>query len=186
MTVAETVTLPGQPTVGAIEYVPLGGDGFTAPHSVADFRVGLDGDASGGYGQIRVRPDARFVSLFAEVCIYADPAWGVAWDYRLDLTESGASSVAIVVTGRTSAHVGLAGLTVQESALWTPPAALLVNDDAAGTGSPYVQGFTVNPGAGFTTYLTGKVYQFDRRAREVVPLPILLGSVPRGHQVFQG
>ncbi len=49
MAVSTTFTPPAQPTAGNLTYVPLGGDGFSAPlaaYAVQDFQD--IGDATGG------------------------------------------------------------------------------------------------------------------------------------------
>lgn len=68
MAVSEDFTLPAQPTSGSVVFVPLGGDGFTAPRFAYMLnKVALTGDVSGGAATITARMDLRFVSLVSYV-----------------------------------------------------------------------------------------------------------------------
>lgn len=63
MAVATTLNLPEQPAVGLVSYVPLGGDGWTAPHSVFEVSVASVGTASGGNNVVLVNFDPRWQSV---------------------------------------------------------------------------------------------------------------------------
>lgn len=67
MSVSISVNLPAQPSSsvvdGAIAYIPLGGDGYEAPHSMFQGVVNLDADASGGTQTISIFADPRFQSM---------------------------------------------------------------------------------------------------------------------------
>lgn len=50
---------------GNVSYVPLGGDGYTAPFAAYNVQAWqLTGDASGGRVEFILQPDPRFCSLF--------------------------------------------------------------------------------------------------------------------------
>lgn len=63
--------LPAQPTSGGVvNYVPLGGDGFLAPHAayaVSGFK--LAGTNTGGAAKFTLEMDPRFVSLMSYVTL---------------------------------------------------------------------------------------------------------------------
>ncbi len=63
MAVATTLTLPDQPATGLVTYVPLGGDGWTAPHSVFEVSVASAGAAGGGNNVVTINFDPRFQSI---------------------------------------------------------------------------------------------------------------------------
>lgn len=66
MSVAEDWTLPAQPTIGTVNYVPLGGDGFQAPFAAYNVMgAAIVGDAGGGSARVTCRMDDRFCSLVA-------------------------------------------------------------------------------------------------------------------------
>ena len=67
MAVTLAVTLPGQPVTGINTYTPLGGDGWTAPHSVAEVSMSSPGDASAGNNTIQLTFDPRFTSIVSYV-----------------------------------------------------------------------------------------------------------------------
>lgn len=63
MSVAEIVSLPAQPAVGLVEYIPLGGDGVNAPIATWAIEVTLASDGSGGTNAITVNFDPRYSSV---------------------------------------------------------------------------------------------------------------------------
>lgn len=68
MTISETVQLPDQPTKGAVEFIPLGGDGFSAPKfAYTVLTAELTGDSSGGTMSMRIEMDPRWSAVVGYV-----------------------------------------------------------------------------------------------------------------------
>jgi len=64
VSVTVALTLPAQPAVGTVKYIPLGGDGYSAPFAAYALKgVRVSGDASSGFMSIEVTMDPRFCSL---------------------------------------------------------------------------------------------------------------------------
>ncbi len=64
MSVSTSVTLPSSPATGTLEYVPLGGDGFTAPFAMYNIRgMTVTGDASAGIATLTINMDDRYTAL---------------------------------------------------------------------------------------------------------------------------
>lgn len=179
MSVTETFTLPAQPTNGAAEQIPLGGDGFQAPHSEVVALASLDGDASGGVLQLKLRPDARYVSVPTHVSVYVTGGPNPL-ELRLDVSETSNDTMVhtFSLAQRTEAALGVTqGITL------APEPSMMVNDDPSGAGTPQIFAQIANPGAGATLFMSVRLFQFDRRARELVPTSWILSTLPRGSSV---
>lgn len=84
MTVQSNFTAPAQPTTGTLEYIPLGGNGLTAPkaaYSVVGHLV--DGNVSSGAMQIRMTMDPRYCSLVSWVTFQIIQATAADADVRV-------------------------------------------------------------------------------------------------------
>jgi len=83
MSVIDTIVLPGQGATGSVRYVPLGGNGYTAPHAMFQVRAwAVTGDASGGTMRLDLTMDDRYCSLMAYASMTSDSAndpSGVRW-----------------------------------------------------------------------------------------------------------
>ena len=178
MAVDATVALPAQPTVGSTNLIPLGGDGWVAPHSVYSVDQQVVHDASGGIANNQVRFDPRYTQLVS---------------YMLAEQTSGAATVLMTYTIQCDAQDRIAvtvplllqaqsGLSVTNRGLWTPPAMLCSAGLGADDDPPFVSLITDNTDTE-TTVLRVRIYNFDKRARERVPLPQLLASLYRGSNV---
>lgn len=95
MSVTATFTPPAQPGTGVLTYVPLGGDGYTAPqaaYAINNFEV--IGDASAGHARLTVEMDPRFCSLVAWVSFSIRQATSADAEYRLTVgSTSGATQI---------------------------------------------------------------------------------------------
>jgi len=158
--VATDVNLTDQPASGDIKLVPLGGNGWTSPQSLYLFSVTSVGDGSGGGHVIQVFRDERFENIcsFMQVQLIA-PATIV----RFDVSREG--------SGRAT-HNGLAvedeGQTTSVL-LWAPP--LIIDAEKWAL-------TLINTNTESVTF-KGLVYNFNIRASEVVPLNVLVASMPR-------
>lgn len=178
MTVTCTVALPGQPDqTGQTHLEPLGGDGFTAPHSAYIVYAACDGDVSSGENRIYIQPDARYVSLVQYVAISISGA-SADKNVRMTITSRSQDALHVVRVIPYYAAVSGAGKT-NNAGIWSPPPLLIANPGAAAaTNPPYLLLMTPNVN-GETVALRTRIYNFDVRAREVTPLDDLLASVPR-------
>lgn len=176
MSVTSLVELPNQPAAGLVQTVPLGGDGMTAPHSATQVDINLASDASGNYNRVTIELDPRYTSLISYIAVsVAGAAAAVAnrltiacgtFDQIHNVDNTGWAAV----TGSTLA-----------AKLWKPPAVLCGRSSIPTDGSldyPYIDSYIPNTN-GETHYLRTRIYNFDKRARELTPLPILLASLPR-------
>ncbi len=96
MALTDSWTPPAQPGIGTLTYVPLGGDGFTAPQAAyAINSYEIVGDASGGKVSMTIEMDKRFVSLVSFVSLSVLQATSADIDYRLVVgSSSGTDQVA--------------------------------------------------------------------------------------------
>jgi len=167
MAVSITTSLPDQPVTGVNTYTPLGGDGWTAPHSVAEVSMSLAGDGSGGNNTITLNFDPRFVSIVTYV--------------RL-ANSSGATSIEMTVQmlpalprsqPQLQAFANLVpviALTTENVLTWSPPPI------------PHMaRMIAIEPNVnGDSFILMAYIYQFQRTALQQVPLDRILASLPRG------
>lgn len=167
MSVAATLQVPEQPAAGGLEYLPLGGDGFSAPQSAYAVNVQLASDASGGTSTITINFDPQFLGLVSYV----------------ETVVTGAS--ADVPSRRT---IGLSTFESMHDAedaeegegttvvrLWRPPGAMATQ---VGGFVPNIVGRIPNTNTE-THFLTARIYNFNKRAREFTPLYLLLQNLPR-------
>jgi len=174
LSVSEATNLTAQPAsgIGSISYLPLGGNGFLAPHSAYLASVGITCDASGGTAELILLRDDRFQHLvqFMQLRLVAS----TARLYELTIgkaTSISATDVTTRVQGIT--RVGPAGNT---TAHWDPPPIFDVTR---------LQTSTVNTDTVVVT-LTALIYNFDIRADKQVPLNVLLENVPRASTLLDG
>lgn len=87
ISVIETVTLPAQPTNGAVDYIPLGGNGYSAPHAAYSV-VGMTvtGDAGGGSAGLDVTMDDRYCSLITYITFNIAQGTSADADFRLTMS----------------------------------------------------------------------------------------------------
>lgn len=163
-------TLPAQPTIGVVNYVPLGGDGFTAPHAAyAVSGFGQNGTATGGVAKIVLTMDPRFVSLVSYVT------------YSIEQAASADAEVALLLSASDGhvpqqKHQALItavadAFTPQVAVTWAPSPVLL----PGGAKSPNIVCSAVNVDAN-TYFLSTFIYLFNIRVREETPMGPLLWS----------
>lgn len=171
MSVSATVTLPAQPAQGALNYIPLGGDGRSAPLGCYFCRLEVDGDAGGGTAAVTINFDPRYTNLVAyvNVLIEADAAAG---DFATWIAQSGqvATPDRVFVVG-TIPNVATGVSTDNSSFLWYPPPIYY-------QGSGYCSMKVLNVGVNETYKLTVEVLCFDIDVRRLTPLPWLMQNVP--------
>lgn len=132
-------------------WVPLGGDGVTAPLGYFDVDSRVVGDASGGTAQIAIHFDPRYTSLlaWANISVLADTAPG---DFAMQLLPS-LTTAGLIIVG-TLPGVEEAFTSSNSAYLWYPPPifhagngvcrVFFPNVDATETYSMAVQVFVYN------------------------------------------
>ncbi len=174
MTVAETVTLPSQPASGSTTFLPLGGDGWTAPMSAYGVAINLAGDASGGNSTITLEFDPQYVSVLNYVS-GGIVGSGVDLDVGLVL-RTGAENVTLSLLLPESLA---GGILASNTVLWTPPLLLL----DPGLSGVNLQFSSVNVD-GDSNFLNCRVYNFRRGVAQRTPLDKLIASMPRASGVI--
>ncbi len=170
MAVAIDVTLPAQPGTGINTYEPLGGDGWSAPHSVSEFSMSSAGDASGGNNSITLNFDPRFTSVVSYVRLSNSSASG-ALEMNLTMFPVGRSQPQVQAFANA---VPVIGLTTINLFTWCPPPLPHMGR---------LVGLTTNTN-GDTLSMMGYIYQFQINVLQKVPLNIILASLPRSDSQF--
>lgn len=174
MSVEEIIELPGQPATGLNDHIPLGGDGFISPQSLTIVSADLESDASGGKNQITVRFDPRYTSIVSYAAIAVESGAATIGG-RLEIRTSAFENVAIM---NEMPVVAVSGIAATNSLLWTPPA-LMVSAGPGLAADPPVLRATIDNTDTETLRLRARIYNFDKRAREIAPLHLLLSSLTR-------
>lgn len=182
-------SLPDDPPAGVtIEIVPLGGDGMSAPQSAYSVKAELAGDSSNGFIGIEVAFDPQYCALVQYLSWSWKPFTGSA-------DQSG--HVRAAVRNRKDGEVaqqnfyqgyftgsGSSGEIVDtfgHNGTWNPPGILATYDRTISSFSdkPRLSVQCPNQGTSDELVLTARILNFDRRARELTPLSVLLASLPR-------
>lgn len=163
MSILQQVNLPAQPGAGDVTFVPLGGNGYTAPESMYYWSITQTGDVSGGTATIDVGRDERFEQLidFLEV-----QNIGGAVVFRMDIFRNTESRAIVVGTTTADATISVA--------LWSPPAII----------DPFEWRMVIPNVDGIVSRFKGVCYNFNIRASELIPLPQLLASVRRSSSLI--
>lgn len=175
MSIATTVALPNQPTTGAVNAIPLGGDGKWAPHSAYSVYVQSDGDGSGGVNDLTVRLDPQYTQVVSYVDIRAS---GVSADHEFRAEIACTPTEIFMRFGDLTYKPAGASAGAVAGFIWTPPAVVCSAGVGDPTDPPYVKVRTENTN-GVSIFMTARIYNFDKRARELSPLPWLFDSFPR-------
>lgn len=172
MAVSEEITLPSQPALGENVYTPLGGDGWSAPHSVWEVAMSLAGDGSGGNNTLQVNFDPRWQAIVSYVRI-ANSGASTTIEMMATLLPDPPRSTpqAQAFSNATPVNTLAGGFNVFT---WCPPPL------------PHFRILkTVVPNTtGDTHTLMFYLYNFQKRVTEKVPLNIILASLPRAESMF--
>ncbi len=169
MAVAATLNLPGQPTSGSAEFLPLGGDGLVAPIGCYMADLQLAGDASSGNCTLTINLDPRYTNLIAFINVtVASAAAAGDFSIRMEALESGPlPNVQIVGT-----FPHIANQTGPNAAfLWYPPPIYYIQNGN-------IRFITVNIDATETYQIVAQIYCFHPEVTRRTPLPILQWNVP--------
>lgn len=171
MAVTSSVTIPAQPTAGLLDYIPLGGDGFTAPFAAWSL-IGhsVTGDATAGAASLGCVMDMRFTSLVAFVSIDISQASAADADLRIQLVGSGVTTQAQnLVSPSISATV--ASNTIGH--LWCPTPMILPGGVKDASDLPRISARLLNVDTDVYS-MSALIYLFNIRVREVTPMGPLL------------
>lgn len=163
--VSQTVTLPAQPTVGTVNYIPLGGNGYTAPHaaySISGFAV--TGATGGGAAALRVNLDPRFCSLVGFVFFQNIQATPADAEFRMFI--DGGGSPAQVDAGDITSVGTVSAASLNHT--WNPTPIVLF-----GPRAPIIGVDLLNVDADVISMNT-MIYLFNINARQATPMGPLL------------
>jgi len=163
VTVSSSFTLPAQPPTGSAILVPLGGDGFSAPHSAITLRaMTLEHDASGGSAVMNAVLDDRYVSLVSFVQMFIDQAIETDEVVRVELSGPSSPTIRTNFTLTANAHFS------DTAGIWYPPSWVL-----PGTSNRCTLAFSADNVDGDQSQMNVLIYQFDIRVRELTNVGFL-------------
>ncbi len=169
MSVTATLQLPEQPASGSTIWVPLGGNGYTAPHSMFEVDLQLANDASGGDTRLFILTDPRWESIIHRVELVVASSAAQA-EFTLNLNISAIAGFPPKVPMNLSGEMDFSTLTGTSAAWWDLP--------------PHIDAQQIsctldNVDATETSIIRAWVYNFHKDASQRVPLGVLLSSIPR-------
>ena len=169
MSVSASLTLPSQPTAGGTKFVPLAGNGLTAPQSAYAVSIQLTGDASGGTATVTLRPDPQYATIVSYV------GWSTfATASQTGLQLSIVNGDETVTVLEQPPHAGVGGTNPQQALVWSPPLMVL---DPPQDDPRLVLVVPNEDGATFSA--TFRLYNFRKGVQNVTPLPLLVAALPR-------
>lgn len=171
MAVTETVTLPDQPTIGFVRYVPLGGNGYQAPFAqyVID-NFALAGDVSGGAVQHQVIMDPRYSSLVAYLSITNVQASSADMDFKLRIDSNAPqSSIANQIESGVITAISATVSSATANKIWSPVPTIMPGGGEGGL----IMSEVLNVD-GDLTRLSALIYLFNIDVRIVSPIGPLL------------
>jgi hypothetical protein len=169
--VSSTVVLPAQPTDGVVTYVPLGGDGLTAPqgaYAVVNFE--LTGASGGGASTLIVQMDPRYCSLVAFASFRILQTTSADADFRLTVgSQTGGRQIPqLLESGPVVAISSVVSNSEINKTLKLQP---LILPGAGNVGQLRLDTLNVENDV---TMLSALIYLFDIRVRELTPMGPLL------------
>lgn len=164
MSVETTLALPDQPAVGAVEVMPLAGDGLYAPQSLIFAQMTTTGDASGGHHYQKIQMELEHQHMLYYVSAYVDAA-------AADVVATVNFQWGINAKMQTAVDMRYSAVTGQALALWRPIPAIAGQQFSDGAPPSFAiwvpnvdgQNLQVNLGA----------LQFVPGARSRSPFPLL-------------
>lgn len=168
VTLPDTAVAPG---LGSPRYQPLGGDGWTSPHSVFEFGYSSPGTAGGDNNVITVTFDPRWRGIVSYVRLTNSSA-SAAIEMELQIRPHAPFTSPVMSAFSNATPVN--SLSGVNEMTWSPPPVASMN---------ILRGTTPNVN-GDTLTLQAFVYNFNIRVLEQVPLALILASLPRGDSTF--
>lgn len=173
MAITENIALPNE----AATYVPLGGDGFSAPFAMYIYDHSITGDASAGAVTQSITFDSRYCTLVRWVGMSIGQT-NADTQFRLNLAANPeGTSPKIGVTGTL---VGVASTVSSEGAqgYWVPPQTVLPPSAVLNTQFTNVLSDTFR--------ITAELLLWNIRVRELSPWQYLMAAAGGGGQVSPG
>lgn len=166
ISVTVTLQLPEQPVLGTSQYIPLGGDGLSAPFAAHTVRaLQVEHDASGGTAVQVINLDPRFCGLVSFMT--GQIAQAINADADMSFTVTGNVTPSSVLR-----IVQPAGTDFEVARTWEPPPIILPGGATAGSQLR----LAVDNVDGDDSFLDVWIYLFNIRARELTPMgPLLFG-----------
>lgn len=171
MAVSNSVVLPAQPSTGVLDYIPLGGNGFSAPFAAWSLEaMTVTGDVSGGAASIGISMDMRYCSLVAFVTVAVLQTSAADADLRIQLTGSNTTdqgenvimpSISATVASRTAGTV------------WRPTPQILPGGQSDAANLPRISARSLNVSTDVFE-ISCLIYLFNIRVREITPMGPLL------------
>jgi len=169
MSVTDTVQLPDQATNGSTIWVPLGGNGYTSPHSMFEVEINIDNDASGGDTRLFILTDPRWESIVHRCEIIVSSAQS-SEEYAINLNISALAGFPPKIPMNQQGEMDLNSETSTNWTYWDLP--------------PHIDAQQIsctldNVDATENTIFRAWVFNFHKDASQRVPLSVLLASIPR-------
>lgn len=175
MTVHTSVQLPNQPTGGSLDFHPLGGNGFASPQSVYHGKIESTGDATGGLHQLYVRFDPRYSQLVSELIVGCG---GISADVNVNLLIAETSGSHLSVR-RLLKNYDIGTLGEDGLVSWSPvPLVISAGADTDSEALPFIRVSKTNVDSETLT-MWFHIFNFDKRARELVPIETLTRCLVR-------
>ena len=170
--VSSTVVLPAQPTSGNVDYVPLGGNGYTAPFAAYQVRShSVTGAVGGGNALLQIEMDPRFCSLISYMTGQINQGTAADADFRFNV--GGLKVPSQVRSGLSVATVsGVSSTTIAEQ--WDlTPIVLPGGNPPPGATPPRLNQLFLNVD-GDVYFQDALIYLFNIDVRELFPMGPLL------------
>lgn len=156
-----------------VELVPLAGNGYTAPHSYYAFDLQAEGASGGGSLTIQFRFDERYTSILPYITVRTS---------SIAANVNASFIVASTAVDRVVKPVVLVFTDAINSAdvTYEPPPIVIPGRPREGSTmtTPWARVRTANVDTEDYA-LFGRIYNFKIDALKIVPLPVLLSTLPR-------
>lgn len=173
MAVLKQYIFPDTPASGdTIELVPLAGNGYTSPHSYYAYDLQAEGASGGGSLIIQLGFDERYTSVVPYVT-------GRTNDIGADVFAQ--FTLASTNVDRVSDDFTLAftNALISSDRVWEPPPIVIPGRPREATLTvPWLRFLTTNVDTE-DYQMFGRIYNFKIDALKLIPLPIILASLPR-------
>lgn len=165
MSVAETFTLPDQPTTGSAVFIPLGGSGFGSPLGYYQVKAQLVDTGTTGFNSIKCFLDDRYTNVVSHIGMTKtqDTPTDLLWKAGLTPTQS---IFQLVVAGN------IAGIAPDVAAVVTPVLELVDGD-----GINFIDSIVEQDAVSDIHAMNAVIYVFDKFIRTTTPLSIILNSL---------
>ena len=174
MSVSSDFDIPSQPSDGEARFIPLGGDGRTAPSHQYYVVSSLDGDVSGGIATVRIGLDPRYSHMIDWINPQVEGSTG---DVLCRVTQA-FTDEHFLRSYVTCKDLGFAPSGPRAGVVLSPPSTMMGSFGASAIACVF-------PNVNGETYeVQLSVYAFDIRARELTPIPFLTMTKPAAGSTF--